>query len=71
MLEMGLAIIIACLPVLQSLVRKTWPFSPLQVIRRFPSRRLAGFSGSRVFRFQSLEDGYSPSQVELTKTQAP
>lgn len=74
MLEMSLAIVVACLPVLQSLVRKIWPISLFQIIRSLLPRRLAGSggsSGSRVFRFQSLEDNHASSQAEFARTQAP
>lgn len=71
MLEMGLAIVTACLPVLQFLVRVSWPVSLSQVIRELLSRRSAGSSASRVFPFQVLEGGYASSQAVFTATQAP
>ena len=71
MLEMGLAIIIACLPVLQSLVREPWPISLSQFIRKLLSNRPAGSSGSQVFQFQGPEDGYRSPQAGIARTQAP
>lgn len=64
MLEMGLAVIVACLPTLQSLVRKTWPLDVLQNIGRFLSSRSQGSSRSR--SFQTSEGHPASSQAELT-----
>lgn len=69
MLEMGLAVIVACLPTLQSLVRKPWPLDVVQNIGRFLSSRSQGSSKSRSFQ---ISEGLSASsQAELTGTQAP
>lgn len=67
MLEMGLAVIVACLPALQSLVRKTWPIELIQSIQNFLSRHSLGSSKARVF--QHLEGDCASSQVEFNRTQ--
>lgn len=69
MLEVGLAIIVACLPALQSLARKTWLIDLLRSIWYLLLGRSPGSSEKRVF--QSLEDDCASSQAGITGTQVP
>lgn len=69
MLEMGLAIVVACLPVLQSLVRKIWPLDLWRSIQSFLSRRAPGHLKTHIF--QDSQDHFPHSQTEGTRTQTP
>ena len=64
MLEMGLAIVVACLPTLQSLLRANWPIDLLQSIRSVFETRLLS---SQSHRTGSLEGRSSVSHTNLLK----
>ena len=65
MLEMGLAVIVACLPTLQSLLRKNWPRDLLHSIRSVFTARLLPSLTSQSHKIGSLDDTSSASHTSF------
>lgn len=70
MMEVGLAVVVACLPTLQSLVRNAWPENLYRRVHTILSSRLLPSKRSRASYPDDTDDGSTSSNTSINKRQA-